>query len=145
MLVGDGEEAPLVRGILQRAGCDGAVHLPGLVGREEVPAYLVVSDVLVSPHAAVRNFIGSPIKLFEYMASGRAIVASRLAQIGEILRDEETALLVEPERSDTLADALTRLRHDPALRLRLGANAQNEARRLHSWEARVEAILARDL
>ena len=82
---------------------------PDSSAREEVPGYLAASDVLVSPHARVRDFIGSPIKLFEYMASGRAIVASRVAQIGEILRDEETALLVEPEAPDALADALTRL------------------------------------
>lgn len=144
VLVGDGEEAPLVREILQTAGYGDAVHLPGLVARDEVPAYLAASDALVSPHARVRNFIGSPIKLFEYMASGRAIVASRVAQIGEILRDEETALLVEPERPDALADALARLRQDQALRFRLGASAREEARRLHSWDARVAAILAHD-
>ena len=142
VLVGDGEEAALVQGLLQRAGCEDAANLPGLVARQDVPGYLAASDVLVSPHAKVRDFIGSPIKMFEYMASGRPIVASRVAQIGEILRHEETALLVEPEDPEALADALMTLRNNEALGARLGANAQEEARRLHSWEARVEAILA---
>jgi glycosyltransferase involved in cell wall biosynthesis len=141
LLVGDGEEAILVRTILDRAGALDAVHMPGVVPRPEVPGYLAAADVLVSPHAPVDRFIGSPVKIFEYMASGRAIVASRLAQIGELLRDGETALLVPPGDPLRLQEALRRLKDDPELRERLGRAAQEEARSQHSWDARLTTIL----
>lgn len=144
LLVGEGEEEARVRAILGRAGALGDCLLPGLVPREAVPAYLAAADALVSPHADLRNFIGSPIKIFEYMASGRPIVASRLAQLAEILAHERTALLVEPGDPAALAQALERLIEDPGLARRLGEQAQAQARAAHSWDARVAAILADD-
>lgn len=141
LLIGDGEDASLVRSDLDQHGLLSMVSMPGLVERQDVPAYLAAADVVVSPHANVKNFIGSPIKLFEYMASGRAIVASRVAQLGQVLRDRETALLVPPEDPLALAAALAELRADPDLRARLGSAAQAEARTRHSWDARLWAIL----
>lgn len=81
--------------------------------RVALPGYLAAADVCVAPYRAVPPrgpFVNSPIKLFEYMAAGRAIVASRIGQIAEILADERSALLVEPEDSASLAAALARRR-----------------------------------
>lgn len=142
LLVGDGEDAPLVRSILARGGVSDTALLTGLVPRDEVPGYLAAADVLVSPHAANDGFIGSPIKVWEYMASGRAIVASDVAQIGEVLRHRETALIVPPENAEALAAALVELRDDPGLRARLGAAAAAEAASNHSWDARLASALA---
>jgi len=141
LLVGDGEEAPVARSRLERQGALAATHFAGLVSRTEAARYMAAADILVSPHANVHRFIGSPIKLFEYMAAGKAIVASRVAQIEQVLRDGETALLVEPENSQALGDALERLCADPKLRLRLGQAARQEARERHSWDARLAALL----
>jgi glycosyltransferase involved in cell wall biosynthesis len=116
--------------------------LPGIVARQEVPGYLAAADVLVSPHADLPDFIGSPIKIFEYMASGTPIVASHLAQLSEILTDEETALLVAPDDHVALAGALERLMVDSELGRRLAAAAQQEVRASHSWDARLAAILS---
>jgi glycosyltransferase involved in cell wall biosynthesis len=142
LLIGQGEQEALVRSILDDAGVLADCLLPGIVAREEVPGYLAAADVVVSPHADLRNFIGSPIKIFEYMASGTPIVASRLAQLSEILTDEETALLVPPEDPIALASALERLMADPNLGRRLGTAAQREAQAQHSWGARLDAILS---
>lgn len=142
LLIGHGEEEPRVRSILHRGGVLADCLLPGIVAREEVPGYLAAADAVVSPHADLHNFIGSPIKIFEYMASGKPIVASRLAQLAEILTDEETALLVPPGDPIALAAALERLMGDPDLGRRLGATAQQQARERHSWDARLGAILS---
>lgn len=142
LLVGDGEQAPLARSLLDRGGCTSAALLAGLVSRDEVPGFLAAADVLVSPHADVHRFIGSPIKLFEYMATGKPIVASAVAQIAEILRHRQTGMLVPPEDPQALCEALEELRERPDLRLALGSAAQREARELHSWDARVRAITA---
>lgn len=142
LLIGQGEEEARVRGILRSGGVLGDCLLPGIVARAEVPGYLAAADVVVSPHADLQNFIGSPIKIFEYMASGTPIIASRLAQLSEILRHEENALLVAPEDPTALTLALKRLMDDPKLGRRLSATAQEEARAKHSWDARLAAILS---
>lgn len=142
LLIGHGEDEARVRSILHSSGVLTDCLLPGIVAREKVPGYLAAADVVVSPHADLQNFIGSPIKIFEYMASGTPIVASRLAQLSEILSHEENALLVPPEDPTALALALKRLMDDPELGRRLSATAQQEARAKHSWDARLVAILS---
>jgi glycosyltransferase involved in cell wall biosynthesis len=142
LLVGDGEEAPLVRLILEREGVAHATAITGMVARDDVPAYLAAADILASPHARNDSFIGSPIKLWEYMASGRAIVASDVAQMGEVLRHGETALVVAPEDPQALAAAIVELIDDPQLRRRLGAAAAAEAAAQHSWDARLRSALS---
>lgn len=144
LLVGEGEEAPLVRSILEREGAARDVLMTGLVPHDAVPGYLAAADVLVSPHIQDDDFIGSPIKVWEYMASGRAIVATRVAQIGEVIRDGETGLVVTPSDPEALAEALSTLHDDEQLRARLGGQAQEEAARRHSWDARLAAALVDD-
>jgi glycosyltransferase involved in cell wall biosynthesis len=140
LLVGDGEDAPAVRAVLERHSVLNAVHFTGLVARGDAPRYMAAADVLVSPHANVHRFIGSPIKLFEYMAAGKPIVATRVGQIEHVLVHEQTALLVAPEDPAAMADALERLHDERALRERLGRAAQIEALTRHSWDARLAAI-----
>ena len=70
------------------------------------------------------RFIGSPTKVFEYMAMGHAIVASELEQIGEVLEHDHTAYLVPPGDTRELALGLSKLLDDPGLRSRLGAAAR---------------------
>ncbi|MEA2212394.1 MAG: hypothetical protein QOF83_2342, partial [Solirubrobacteraceae bacterium] len=141
LLVGDGEELPSVRAILERHGALESSHLTGLVARAEAPRYMAAADVLVSPHADVHRFIGSPIKLFEYMAAGKPIVATRVGQIPEIIAEEHSGLVVPPEDPQAMAAALGRLHDDAELRARLGSEAQHEARAHHSWDSRLAAIL----
>lgn len=141
VLVGDGAEAALARSVLEQSGVAEQVTMTGLVARDEVAGYLAAADVLVSPHVRNDGFIGSPIKLWEYMAAGRAIVATRVAQLAEVLEDGRTALLVDPDDPGQLAAAIVRLANDPPLRHALAARAAEEASRLHSWDARLSATL----
>jgi glycosyltransferase involved in cell wall biosynthesis len=144
LMVGSGVLRAEVERTLREAGAMGRVILTGAVGHERVPALLDACDVLASPHVPLADgseFFGSPTKLFEYMAMGKAIVASRLGQIGEVLAHEETALLVQPGDARELGEAILRLVNAPELRERLGAAARREAVARHTWAHNAQRVL----
>lgn len=141
VLVGDGEERETAARVLDGAGATEDALFTGLVSRDAIPGYLAALDVLVSPHVPNDDFIGSPIKIWEYMASGRAIVASDVAQMGQVLEHGKTALIVPAGDPQALADALGRLHDSPELRTRFGEAARAEAVAEHSWEERLETLL----
>src|SRR5207245_1967569 len=96
LLIGAGRYRDEVERIVRDAGREHQVIFAGHVDHERVPALLDACEILLSPHVPLEDgspFFGSPTKLFEYMAMGKAVVASRLGQIGEVLSHEETALL----------------------------------------------------
>ncbi len=144
LLVGDGPEKGVV---LQKLRASGVLPQTVDVGRApptHVPAYLDACDVLVSPHVPMPDgdeFFGSPTKLFEYMAAGRAIVASRMAQIGEVLDDERSGLLVTPGDPSELTAALDRALSEADLRTRLGREARRDAIARHSWRRNATAVI----
>jgi glycosyltransferase involved in cell wall biosynthesis len=116
----------------------------GLVERSRALELLACCDVCVSPHIPNPDgtpFFGSPTKIFEYMGLAKAIVASNLGQIGEVLDHERTALLCEPGDLDEAAAAIRRLLGDAELRARLGAGALQAAEGQYTWTAHVRRIL----
>jgi glycosyltransferase involved in cell wall biosynthesis len=122
----------------------GRVNFTGAVAHDRVPSLLDACDILVSPHVPLADgsdFFGSPTKIFEYMAMGKAIVASRLGQIGEVLVDGETALLVQPGNVAELAGAIVKLVESESLRAQLGANAREVAEREHTWVHNAQRVL----
>jgi glycosyltransferase involved in cell wall biosynthesis len=145
LLIGDGAELADVRRILDAGGATGATAFAGLVPQAEGPAHLAACDILASPHVPNPDgtpFFGSPTKLFEYMAMGRAIVASRLDQIADVL-DETTAVLVTPGDDDALARALGTLVAAPEMRGAIGAAARARAIERHTWRLHVRRTLDR--
>ena len=110
----------------------------------DVPRYLCAFDVCVMPHPRITQFARytSPLKLFEYMASGRPTVASDLPAWSDVVVHEETALLVTPGESVALAQAIHRLRRDPDLRDRLAKNARRRVMAHYTWSVRAKKILA---
>ena len=125
----------------------GNVELAGFVSNAELPRRLAVADVLLMPyqrHVAVRGgkldtaAWMSPLKMFEYMAMGRAIVASDLPVLREVL-DDSTARMVAPERVEDWEAALRELA-DERLREQLASAARALAAR-YDWRHRVRFML----
>ena len=144
LLVGDGALQGEMKRMLGKETEQGRVIFKGGVSHKEVPALLDACDILVSPHiplAAGADFFGSPTKLFEYMAMGKGIVATRLGQIGEVLTDGETALLVEPGNAHELRDAILHLAEARELRETLGARARQVAIDSHTWQRNAQKII----
>lgn len=123
-----------------KQGLDGKVVFTGAVPYEKIPSLLQKTDVLVAPYPDLQDFYFSALKIFEYMAAGKPIIASDIGQIASILKNQETAMLVPPGDGKELHDAIVRLKKDPGLRSKLGENALSEVRQKHTWGQRVEII-----
>src|SRR4030095_5761070 len=144
LLVGAGKLKSEMEQKIREAGLIDRVIFTGSVAHGRVPALLDACDILVSPHIPLADgsdFFGSPTKLFEYMAMGKGIVASRLGQIGDVLVNEETALLGEPGNPVELANAIVRLSGSPEMQKRLGENARRVAVERYTWRHNARRVL----
>jgi glycosyltransferase involved in cell wall biosynthesis len=144
LVVGGHEREPdlaRTRALATSLGIDDRVAFTGQVAPADVAARIAAADVLVlpNPRSAISTHATSPLKLFEYMAAGRAIVASDLPAIREVLTDGVNGLLVAPGDADALAAAIRRLAADAPLRLRLGAAAGKDASS-YTWGRRAERL-----
>lgn len=112
----------------------------GAVPYDKIPGVMKCMDALVAPYPDEPNFYFSPLKVFEYMAAGKPIVASAIGQINEVLTHEETALLVPPGDSEALCTALRQIKNDASLGKRLAQNGAAEVEEKHQWRHRIEMI-----
>ncbi|OGC92052.1 MAG: hypothetical protein A2W25_13765 [candidate division Zixibacteria bacterium RBG_16_53_22] len=119
---------------------NGKVVFTGAVPQEDIPRLMRQIDVAVAPYPELPDFYFSSLKIFEYMAAGKPIVASRIGQIDEILENDKTALLIPPGNPAALTGALIQLKNDPDLARRLGQRARLEAQSKHTWKDRIEKI-----
>lgn len=141
LIVGDGPEREKITTDVAARGLQAAVHFTGAVPPEAVPALLASSEVAVAPYPALRNFYFSPLKVYEYMAAARAVVASRTGQLEKMIKPGVNGLLVPPGDPAALAAALDQLRTDAGLRQRLGRTARARVLREHTWDAVARHIL----
>jgi len=120
------------------------VTFTGVVPYSAIQKYLAICDILVSPHNPQvdgREFFGSPTKLFEYMAMGKGIVASNLGQIGEVLKNNYSAVLVEPGNVNQLVEGILKLVENKELREQFGRNAREDVVANYTWEKNAERVL----
>jgi glycosyltransferase involved in cell wall biosynthesis len=144
VLMGNGLLHGEMRSALAAYEKTGRVIFTGSLPSEKVVEYLDASDILVSPHIPMPDgsrFFGSPTKLFEYMAMGKGIVASRLEQLAEVLEHDRTGWLVTPGDVEELAEAIRSLALDSAKRESLGIAARRAAIERHSWARNVSWAL----
>lgn len=139
LLVGGGPALPGLRQQVERLGLGETVLFTGALAVDQVPAHIAAMDVVVQPD--VTDY-ASPIKLFEYLAVGRAVLAPAKPNILEIVTDEQTALTFPPGDRPALVAALARLYGDPALRTRLGAaGAALIDQRGYHWRCNAQRVI----
>lgn len=117
LVVGDGPARSNLESLAANLGVADQLTITGVIQRDELPAYVAAFNIALQP-AAVDY--ASPLKLFEYMALGKAIVAPASANIRETLKDGEDALLFSQEDDNAFDKALAALVNDRELRVRLG-------------------------
>jgi alpha-maltose-1-phosphate synthase len=131
-VVGDGPG----RALLEAAGA----HVTGPLAHREVPAVLALAHIGLAPYAADAPPYFSPLKLFEYLAAGLAVVAAAIPGVTELV-DERTAVLVPPGDPEALAAAVAGLAADGRRRVRLGQSGRALAEQ-HTWGHSARRILA---
>jgi glycosyltransferase involved in cell wall biosynthesis len=141
VLVGDGQTRAALEAQVAEMGLVDRVTFTGGVPYEMVPTLLGIADVAVAPYPELRSELWfSPLKLFEYMAASRAIVASNVGQIAEVIEDGYSGLLVKPGQVHALGLAVIRLLRDRDLRTRLGQNARKDVLQKYSWRCHAERL-----
>ena len=129
---------------------EGAVNfrMEGFVAQREVAAYLLASDVLVMPYSSgvtIRDGtesgeFTSPLKLFEYMAAGKPIVATGVPSVLEILRPGGNSVVTPPDDEEEFIRALGTVLGDSEFCTRISEGARSDAAG-YTWESRVERII----
>jgi glycosyltransferase involved in cell wall biosynthesis len=139
LIVGSGPSVPEVRRRVRAFGLEDRIILTGAVAHQDVPAHIAALDIALQPRATA---YACPMKLVEYMAMGRCIVAPDQPNIRELLRDGVTARLFPPEDYRRLIELIAELMRAPAERAILGRNAyQSTIDRNLIWRANAARAL----
>jgi glycosyltransferase involved in cell wall biosynthesis len=141
LLVGDGPTAGDLAALAADLGVAHLLETTGAVGQDEVARHLQRMDVGCAPYATADGYF-SPLKVYEYLAAGVPVVASRTGQVPQVLDDGELGVLVPPGDDVALAEALAAVRADTARRQRLRSATRRRALERHTWTGVVERSLA---
>ena len=140
LVVGDGPARLFLEEHARALGVSSRLTITGIVERDDVARHIAAFDIAVVPSLTPYS---SPLKLFEYLQLGRAIVAPDTENIREVVTHEHDALLFDPARNGALEATLLRLCTDAALRTRLGNSArQSITEKSLTWSRNAERILA---
>lgn len=140
-IIGDGPMRKAIEQRVRSLALEQHVMMTGAVSPAEIPGWLSGLDVGVVPYPDLPDLYFSPLKLFEYLAAGLCVVASRVGDIDTLIEQEHTGILYSPGDLDGLSAALDRLCLQPELRRSIGARGQILARSRYSWDQAVEQIL----
>ena len=132
LICGDGPKRGWVEGFVAGAKLSGAVTLTGWIDHTSLPPLIARMDVATAPYPPSDAHYFSPLKLFEYLAVGRPVVASEIGQTAELLAGSDAAILLPPDDIDALVRALEALHADPDRRHRMALAAAREGTR-HDW------------
>lgn len=140
LIVGNGPQRDALVSRASKLGIAESVIFTGSVPHHQMASMLATMDVGVAPYLDVPNFYFSPLKLYEYMATGLPIVASNAGEISTVVQHGETGLLYSPGNQNELIEQLTRVISDRALAARLGSQARCSVEQ-HSWDRNAQTVI----
>ena len=139
-IIGDGPDRQRVERVAREQGIAGRTVFTGRVPHAAMPAYIAALDIAVA--AGDRTGYASPMKVLEYMAAGRAVVAPELPGLRDIINDGVDGLLFAAGDEEALVAAITRLARDSQLRRQLGQRARLKIERERNWQRIAGSVLA---
>ena len=141
LLVGGGKSREFFEQQLCVNGYSDRVILPGAVPHGEVPRYLSCMDIVLAPYPKRDFWYPSSMKVFEYMSAGKAVVATRVGQVAEVIHDGVNGCLFDPEQSDELTQKIGALLDSAALRQRLGEQARRDVEQTWNWRNQAQKMV----
>ena len=142
LLIGDGQTRQWLEAKVFDLGIQHAVTFPGRVGFQEVPQWISVCDVCVVLHRPTRLYPGDSMKLWEYLACARPVVATAGPGYGDTVEAVGGGVSAKPDDPEHLAQQLVSLLRDPEMRTKMGERGRMVVQRLHTWQARAEQLEA---
>ena len=140
LVIGDGPDRSRLEGAAAALRIADRVHFTGRIPHADMPDYIATLDVAVA--ADDRTGYASPMKLLEYMAMGKPVVAPRMPNIQDFIADGVDGLLFSPGDSTDLARVLRTLANDPALMTEYGRNARSKIERERNWVSIARQVLS---
>jgi glycosyltransferase involved in cell wall biosynthesis len=138
VFVGDGKTLPAVRELIEARGLSDRVLLPGRVPHDEVASWIACMDYAVLPNS---NHYGSPMKLFEFMGMGVAVVAPDYAPVAEVIADGRTGWLFPRGDAAACVERVLELAQCAEERRRVGAAARDYIASERQWRNNAEQLL----
>jgi glycosyltransferase involved in cell wall biosynthesis len=142
MMVGGGKNQEFFQERLQTGEYANRVILPGTVPHHEVPRYLSCMDVVLAPYPKLDFWYASSMKIFEYMAAGKTVLATEVGQVGEIIKDNVNGFLFDPDSNGELLKKIVALVESPETRQRVGAQARRDIEQTWNWDNNAKRMLA---
>lgn len=140
MIVGDGYMANELKKMVNQLGLGGSVIFAGAVSHELVPQYIAAADICVACFEENEvTSCKSPLKVVEYLASGKAIVASGVGEVPEMLQD--SGVLTTPGDAGSLASGIIRVLSEPGLKDKIQKSARRRAEEKYNWEVTASNLL----
>ncbi|WP_101776358.1 glycosyltransferase family 4 protein [Pasteurella oralis] len=141
LIVGDGPQYQALSDEIEKLGLLEYVQFTGAVAPETVPMWLAKMDIAVAPYPTIDKFYFSPLKIYEYMAAGLPIIATRVGHLDSVIENNYNGILVVPDEPSKMANSIAELFVSPSTAQQLGQNARFTAEQYHSWLSVVERIL----
>jgi len=141
MIVGNGREHSEISEFIEKNGLSERFTLTGGVSHLDIPWYIASMDLAIAPYSYKEPFHGSAMKIFEYMAMAKPVIASAQGQIKDLIQNGENGLLIEPDDASGLAQAILRLKRDKNMMIDMGLKARATVEN-HTWESNARKILA---
>ncbi|WP_432454620.1 MULTISPECIES: glycosyltransferase family 4 protein [unclassified Agarivorans] len=138
LLVGDGACYESIKQRIASAGAEQQIILPGRVAHDQVPVYLSAMDYGILPDS---NDYGSPMKLFEFMAMGKGMVAPDFTPIAEVVADGETSWLFPANQRQACVERVLDLSLKAEEQALVGRNARQYIERERQWRHNAEQLL----
>ena len=139
LVVGDGRYRSKLEELTGRLGLERFVTFTGKVPHDEIPKYIAAMDITILP--AERRRHASPMKILEYMAMGKPVIAPRMTNIEEIIEDGKDGILFDPDNGEDLKRAILVLTKDKELRIKLGQEARRKIVNKLNWINNARKVL----
>jgi glycosyltransferase involved in cell wall biosynthesis len=141
LIVGEGFMEPFLRQLVCELGLEQKVIFTGSIPYQQVPYYVAAASVCVAPFNDTEvTRCKSPLKIAEYLAGGKAIVASNVGEVRKMVGG--AGILVAPGDQRGLADGITRLLEDKVLRKKLEKFARRRAESRYNWAYTTDSLLS---